>query len=188
MRLIWARRCKCEHRKTFYSFGSAVQLLRRKATTKQQQQRMKEKKKKRKNNIKETLSPFFMILPPPPFPSYLAPSIRAWNLFAIVLICNAHFSISSPTGSLSLSFKTYMGIISISRPPRATNETKDCTIINGGRTSSLWRHRNQSGFPEWEESQIKIYSKQEPWYSGYGRIIVFRRSWVRIPAPYTGWS
>ena len=28
----------------------------------------------------------------------------------------------------------------------------------------------------------------EPWSSGYGRRLMFRRSWVRIPAAYTGWS
>ena len=25
----------------------------------------------------------------------------------------------------------------------------------------------------------------EPWSSGYGKRLAFRRSWVRIPAPYT---
>ena len=29
---------------------------------------------------------------------------------------------------------------------------------------------------------------REPWSSGYGRRLTFRRSWVRIPAPYTGWT
>ena len=28
----------------------------------------------------------------------------------------------------------------------------------------------------------------EPWSSGYGRRLMFWRSWVRIPAPYTGWT
>ena len=27
---------------------------------------------------------------------------------------------------------------------------------------------------------------REPWSSGYGRLLVFKRSWVQIPAPYTG--
>ena len=27
-----------------------------------------------------------------------------------------------------------------------------------------------------------------PWSSGYGRRLTFRRSWVWIPAPYTGWT
>ena len=27
---------------------------------------------------------------------------------------------------------------------------------------------------------------REPWSSGYGRGLIFWRSWVRIPAPYTG--
>ena len=29
---------------------------------------------------------------------------------------------------------------------------------------------------------------REPWSSGYGRRLMFQRSWVRIPAPYTGWT
>ena len=29
---------------------------------------------------------------------------------------------------------------------------------------------------------------REPWYSGYGRRLMFQRSWVRIPVPYTGWT
>ena len=29
---------------------------------------------------------------------------------------------------------------------------------------------------------------QEPWSSGKGKRLTFRRSWVRIPAPYTGWT
>ena len=28
----------------------------------------------------------------------------------------------------------------------------------------------------------------EPWSSGYGRRLKFQRSWVWIPAPYTGWT
>ena len=30
--------------------------------------------------------------------------------------------------------------------------------------------------------------RQEPWSSGYGRRLMFQRSWVQIPAPYTGWT
>ena len=28
----------------------------------------------------------------------------------------------------------------------------------------------------------------EPWSSGYWKRLTFQRSWVRIPAPYTGWT
>ena len=28
----------------------------------------------------------------------------------------------------------------------------------------------------------------EPWSSGYRKKLTFQRSWVRIPAPYTGWT
>ena len=34
-----------------------------------------------------------------------------------------------------------------------------------------------------------VYSKgREPWSSGYGKRLTFLWSWVRIPAPYTGWA
>ena len=29
---------------------------------------------------------------------------------------------------------------------------------------------------------------REPWSSGYGRRLMFRRSWVQIPALFTGWT
>ena len=29
---------------------------------------------------------------------------------------------------------------------------------------------------------------KEPWSSGYGKRLTFQRSWVRIPALYTGWT
>ena len=29
---------------------------------------------------------------------------------------------------------------------------------------------------------------REPWSSGYGRRLMIQRLWVRIPAPYTGWT
>ena len=32
------------------------------------------------------------------------------------------------------------------------------------------------------------YPGPEPWSSGYGRRLTFKRSWVRILAPYTGWT
>ena len=33
-----------------------------------------------------------------------------------------------------------------------------------------------------------IFYRRVPWSSGYGRRLMFHRSWVRIPAPYTGWT
>ena len=38
--------------------------------------------------------------------------------------------------------------------------------------------------------RIKIWTGfgREPWSSGYGKRLTFRRLWVRIPAPYTGWT
>ena len=29
---------------------------------------------------------------------------------------------------------------------------------------------------------------REPWSSGFGKRLTFQRLWVRIPAPYTGWT
>ena len=34
----------------------------------------------------------------------------------------------------------------------------------------------------------KPVNGREPWSSGYGRRLVFWRSWVRIPAPWTVWT
>ena len=34
----------------------------------------------------------------------------------------------------------------------------------------------------------KAFIRREPWSSGYGLQLMFKRSWVRIPAPYTGWT
>ena len=37
-------------------------------------------------------------------------------------------------------------------------------------------------------SCAKYGFRQEPWSSGYGIWHIFKRSWVQIPAPYTGWN
>ena len=41
-----------------------------------------------------------------------------------------------------------------------------------------------------KDSASKIYClfRREPWSSGYGKRLMFLMSWVRIPAPYTGWT
>ena len=39
----------------------------------------------------------------------------------------------------------------------------------------------------WPESSLKNVNKL-PWSSDYGKRLTFRRSWVRITAPYTGWT
>ena len=38
------------------------------------------------------------------------------------------------------------------------------------------------------EGDKKLFLGREPWSSGYGRRLMFRRSGVQIPAPYTGWT
>ena len=37
-------------------------------------------------------------------------------------------------------------------------------------------------------SRQRFNSGREPWSSGYGKRLAFWRSWVQIPAPYTGWT
>ena len=37
-------------------------------------------------------------------------------------------------------------------------------------------------------SNLSIFLSSQSWSSGYGRRLMFQRSWVRIPAPYTGWT
>ena len=37
-----------------------------------------------------------------------------------------------------------------------------------------------------ELKNIKV--GREPWSSSYGKRLMFQRSWVRIPAPYTEWT
>ena len=49
------------------------------------------------------------------------------------------------------------------------------------RRSDLTSYR---GIGQWKKRQIG----REPWSSGYGRRLMFQRSWVQIPAPYTGWT
>ena len=46
---------------------------------------------------------------------------------------------------------------------------EDCILQNGFRSK-------------------KVLAWREPWSSGYGRRLMFRRWWVRIPSPYTGWT
>ena len=36
--------------------------------------------------------------------------------------------------------------------------------------------------------KLIIFIGWEPWSSGYGRRLIFQRSWVWIPALYTGWT
>ena len=42
----------------------------------------------------------------------------------------------------------------------------------------------------WDPTNLinKFERGWEPWSSGYGRLLMYKRSWVRIPKPYTGWS
>ena len=40
----------------------------------------------------------------------------------------------------------------------------------------------------WTNTAKHSYPRREPWSSGYGRRLMFRRLWVRIPSLYTGWT
>ena len=52
-------------------------------------------------------------------------------------------------------------------------------VVIAGNLGTLWC----------SVEKVTIWSTgREPWSSGYGRILVFWRLWVRIPAPYTGWT
>ena len=52
------------------------------------------------------------------------------------------------------------------------------------------RWRRSRGARHWSSRRILIYLlyKKKSWSSGYGRRLMFQRSWVRIPAPDTGWT
>ena len=50
-------------------------------------------------------------------------------------------------------------------------------LWNYGRREK-WRYRNKE----------RDKSGREPWSSGYVRWLIFKRSWVQIPVPYTGWT
>ena len=41
---------------------------------------------------------------------------------------------------------------------------------------------------DFTNNRNKCGQEREPWSSGYGRRLMYRRLWERIPAPYTGWT
>ena len=55
-------------------------------------------------------------------------------------------------------------------------------FINASRIDSSTINNNINN------SNNKNYLGREPWSSGYERRLTFQRSWVRIPARYTGWT
>ena len=43
--------------------------------------------------------------------------------------------------------------------------------------------------PRFQVFQLRIIETlREPWFSGYGRRLMFQRSWVQILAPDTEWT
>ena len=63
---------------------------------------------------------------------------------------------------------------------QTNGSTYTSTIVNGTLGMSFLWTRYQS-------KHVAI-SGREPWSSGYGRRLMFWRSWVQIPAPNTGWT
>ena len=51
----------------------------------------------------------------------------------------------------------------------------------------LWRLGSAGLNPIENRFNVNLHGR-EPWSSGYGRRLTYRRSWVRIPVPYTGWT
>ena len=55
--------------------------------------------------------------------------------------------------------------------------------------SVLWLQINKGNVPC---NLLRHWSREvlgrDPWSCGYGRRLMFWRSWVQIPAPYTGWT
>ena len=41
---------------------------------------------------------------------------------------------------------------------------------------------------EWRTREPNVMWELKPWCSCYTRRLMFKRSWVRIPVPYTGWT
>ena len=63
------------------------------------------------------------------------------------------------------------------------------------RGNKLSRPLSQSAFKLYTWAVYTILTETiswmvgwEPWSCGYGRRLMFQRSWVRIPALYTGWT
>ena len=107
--------------------------------------------------------------------------------------------------SLSLSFSLSLSPLPSPIPPMKTTPLNDrnnktfeiasfSSLQNGsytlprkpetdaGKTSfcRLWRLVGTH--------KLIIFIGWEPWSSGYGRRLIFQRSWVWIPALYTGWT
>ena len=71
------------------------------------------------------------------------------------------------------------------------NSAAKTTCTNSGRINGHWRlKRARERYLNWWKHFCCIIFKLglEPWSSGYGWRLKFKRPWVRIPAPYTGWT
>ena len=77
-----------------------------------------------------------------------------------------------------------------------------CFDISSTQHLTIWAGNDLSSPPTKELHGLRVPSKfcvtrwgnkdqqqgREPWSSGYGKILTFLRSWVRILAPYTAWT
>ena len=64
-------------------------------------------------------------------------------------------------------------------------QARSCQLLR-----RAWTPHDQSHQPGQEEAKLgkRITLGWEPWSSGFRRRLIFRRSRVRIPTPYTGWT
>ena len=68
---------------------------------------------------------------------------------------------------------------------------KEATSKGKRKRDERWRWQSVNnpigGLWKYDELKLRRLGR-EPWSSGYGWWLMFQRSWVRILAPYTGWT
>ena len=62
------------------------------------------------------------------------------------------------------------------------------TLLNCRWCSGFEAGTDKSGNERFPKSNLTLFGGWVPWPSVYGRRLVFKRSWVQIPAPDTGWT
>ena len=63
---------------------------------------------------------------------------------------------------------------------------KTMETVQEGQSPNLFDYWADTSLPFF--LLLKSSFRREPWSSGYGWRLRFKRSWVEIPAPYTGWT
>ena len=99
---------------------------------------------------------------------YLNPSLKAHLITVTKIFC--------------LWYETGYSWINVKVESMDTDKRLNCGFI-------ALQHRYVTLHVLQVKQVIKQYrGEREPWWSGYGRRLMFQRSWVRILAPYTGWT